>query len=361
MNRTKQRGQALIFFGVGILVFFALAALAVDVGRQVFIGREAQATADSAALAGVGALARGGGDTEAVLAAQSVALQNSVNNTPAVVATADVVVGRWDGSAFTAATPHNAVKATPPFTVNNIFALWSATSTIQRQAIAAFESIYGGTPGLPIILGSCFSCNGASSCSNPPINVAFSTSNNTSWNGDNAAWANYDGRGANSISSYIPTGCGGSGLDGPLEQVGDLAAATNGVANTLCGGFQSSSCLNHTYLVPIVSTPCGGVINTGTGNAITGFAAVTLTGANCAGAGYCFNIPGCSGPTTGCACSNDNDCPGRARGSCVQKYITVQPKFIDCNLAANAIICQRGFGATTSCPECGTGTIRLVK
>ena len=115
MNRTKQRGQALAFFGVGILVFFGLAALAVDVGRQVFIGREAQAAADSAALAGVGALARGGGDTEAVLAAQSVALQNSVNNTPAVVATADIVVGNWDGSRFDpAATPHNAVQATPP-------------------------------------------------------------------------------------------------------------------------------------------------------------------------------------------------------------------------------------------------------
>src|SRR5204863_4578966 len=112
MNRTKQRGQALVFFGVGILVFLALAALAVDVGRQVFIGREAQAAADSAALAGVGALARGGTDTQAVLDAQSVALQNSVNNTPAVVATADIVVGRWNGSDVIPDTPHNAVKVT---------------------------------------------------------------------------------------------------------------------------------------------------------------------------------------------------------------------------------------------------------
>src|SRR5439155_16896807 len=101
MNRTKQRGQALMFFGVGILVFFALAALAVDVGRQVFIGREAQAAADSAALAGVGALARGGGDTQAILAAQSVALQNSVNKTPAVVSTADVFVGLLNCRVFT--------------------------------------------------------------------------------------------------------------------------------------------------------------------------------------------------------------------------------------------------------------------
>jgi hypothetical protein len=357
MNRRKQRGQALVYFGVGILVFFALAALAVDAGRQVFVGREAQAGADSAALAGVGTLARGGTDTQAVNAAQSVALQNSVNNAPAVVATSDIAVGRWDGSAFTTATPHNAVKATPHFTIDNIFSLWSATSIIQRQAIAAFQPIAQGTPSLPIILGSCFTCSSASNCVTGPINVAFSTSNKTSWNGDNAAWANYDGGGASSISSYIPTACGGQGLDGPLEHVGDLAAATNGVTNTLCGGFQSSTCLNHTYLVPIVSTPCGGVI---TGGTITGFASITLTGTNCSGSGYCFNIPGCSGPTTGCACSNDNGCPGGAKGSCVQKYITVQPKFIDCNLAANAILCQGGFGATTSCLDCGTGAIRLV-
>jgi len=111
--------------------------------------------------------------------------------------------------------------------------------------------------------------------------------------------------------------------------VGDLAGTYNNGMNTrLCDGFQSSTCLNHTYLVPIVNTPCGGPINQS--SPIIGFAAVTLTGANCTGAGY-------------------------------QKYFTVQPKFVDCNLAANAIICQRGFGATDSCPDCGTGTIRLVK
>src|SRR5205814_4118664 len=112
----------------------------------------------------------------------------------------------------------------------------------------------------------------------------------------------------------------------------------------------------------IVSTPCGGVIIGGT---ITGFASITLTGATCSSSnsspGYCFLIPGCSGPTTGCTCTKDRDCAGADQGRCLQDYLTVQPKFIDCNLAANAIICQRGFGATDSCPECGTGTIRLVK
>ena len=37
MKSTKQRGQALMFFGVSILVFFALAALAVDVGRRATV------------------------------------------------------------------------------------------------------------------------------------------------------------------------------------------------------------------------------------------------------------------------------------------------------------------------------------
>src|SRR6266702_4416748 len=67
------------------------------------------------------------------------------------------------------------------------------------------------------------------------------------------------------------------------QHVGDLAGTYNNGMNTrLCDGFQSSTCLNHTYLVPIVNTPCGGPINQS--SPIIGFAAVTLTGANCTGA-----------------------------------------------------------------------------
>ena len=48
-DRTNQRGQALVYTGVISLVLFSVAALAVDVGRHVFVRREAQAVADATA------------------------------------------------------------------------------------------------------------------------------------------------------------------------------------------------------------------------------------------------------------------------------------------------------------------------
>ncbi len=73
-DRTNQRGQALAYFGIFGLVFFSLAAVAVDVGRHVFVGREAQAVADAAALAGTEALARGGDATVAATSFASAAV-----------------------------------------------------------------------------------------------------------------------------------------------------------------------------------------------------------------------------------------------------------------------------------------------
>ena len=358
-DRTNQRGQQLAYFGIFALVLFALAALAIDAARLFFVAREAQTVADAAALAGAVALARPGGDDAlAVLAAQGVALQNSVDNTLATVIAADIVVGRWSGSAFTTDTPHNAVKTTPGFTINNIFALWSPTSNTRREAIAAFETIGQGAPGLPIVLGSCFTCD-PGSCSNAPINLAFSTSNGTTTNGDNAAWAVYDANnGTSHVGNYVPTACGGGGSTNPTESAGSNINMTNGVAVSLCSGFQSSNCIGQLYLVPVVQTPCGGVLNQS--SPIIGFATIRITAANCNPPGFCANVAGCTGPTIGCACNNDNDCPSHVSGSCVQKYITVQPTFIDCNLPQNATVCQGG-GFSDSCPDCGTGKVRLVE
>src|SRR6266436_8398429 len=278
-DRTNQRGQQLAYFGIFALVLFALAALAIDAGRLFFVAREAQTVADAAALAGAVALARPGGDDAlAVVAAQGVALQNSVDNTLATVIAADIVVGRWSGSAFTTNTPHNAVKTTPGFTINNIFALWSPTSNTRREAIAAFETIGQGAPGLPVVLGNCFTC-APGSCSNAPINLSFSTSNGTTTNGDNAAWAVYDtNNGTSHVGNYVPSACGGGGLTNPTESAGQNASMSNGVATSLCTGFQSSSCTGP-YLVPVVQANCGRVLNQS--SPIIGFATITITGANC--------------------------------------------------------------------------------
>src|SRR3989442_10692520 len=106
-DRTNQRGQALVYFGIFGLVFFSLAAVAVDVGRHVFVGREAQAVADATALAGTTALARGG---DATVAATSFAPENTVDGHAASIGSSDVQVGNWDGGTFTlGGWPSNAV------------------------------------------------------------------------------------------------------------------------------------------------------------------------------------------------------------------------------------------------------------
>src|SRR5207249_422823 len=124
-------------------------------------------------------------------------------------------------------------------------------------------------------------------------------------------------------------------------------------------------CIGQTYVVPVIDTACGGVLNqSGT---IKGFASITIKAANCNPPGYCANIAGCTGPSNSCTagapgcctCSNDGDCGG-ARNSCIVKYITVQPLFIDCDLAQNATLCEGG-SMTGSCTDCGTVYLRIVK
>jgi Putative Flp pilus-assembly TadE/G-like len=347
----------LIYFGIFVLVFSGLAALAVDAGRIFFVNRENQAVADAAALAGATALARGGGDAGAIQAAKDVALLNAVDRQSAVLATSDITVGRWAGGAFTTATPHNAVKTNPHFTVNNIFPLWSSTSVTRREAIAAFQGLGQATPSMPIVLGNCFTCS-PSYCPTAPINLAFSTSNGTTGNGDNAAWEIYPpNTGTTAILSYISTACGGGGQIAPTLVVGDYASMTNGVSTTLCTGFDSPTCKGTYYIIPVVSAPCYGPLNQS--SPITGFAFVTITAANCTNTGYCANVSGCSGPTTGCACNNDKDCPGGTKGSCVTKYITLQPTFVDCSLPQFSAVCQgENFG--NGCTDCGAGAVVLV-
>src|SRR2546422_5603861 len=97
-DRTNQRGQALVYFGIFGLVFFSLAALAVDVGWQVFVGREAQVVADATALAGATALGRGG---DATMAATSFASQDTVGGPAASPVSSDGQGGNWGGGALT--------------------------------------------------------------------------------------------------------------------------------------------------------------------------------------------------------------------------------------------------------------------
>jgi hypothetical protein len=274
-DRTNQRGQVLVYFGICALAFFALAAVAVDVGRHVFVGREAQAVADATALAGATALARGG---DAVSAATGFAPQDTVDGRAASMRSSDVQVGSWNGGTFTAAGwPSNAVQTTPSFTFANIFGLWSPTSLTRRTATAAFQ----GQPQLPIALCGTMSWTSG-------VILRFSTSNGGA-DANTAAWAVYNPNyttfpGMGVAKRYIPTGCGGSGWTLPEAVVGQSVWISNGaLSSSVCNGFTQPTCtmVGSTYLFPILDSAaaCSAPLNGS--HQIVGFVSAKITGIDC--------------------------------------------------------------------------------
>ena len=274
-DRTNQRGQALVYFGIFGLVFFSLAALAVDVGWQVFVGREAQVVADATALAGATALGRGG---DATVAATSFASEDTVGGQAASLGSSDVQVGNWDGGTFTVGGwPSNAVRTTPSFTLSNIFGLWSRTSLIHRTATAAFQ----GQQQLPIAL-----------CGTMPwtsgITLTFSSSsggldaNTAAWAVYNPSYSTFPGMGV--VKSYLPAGCGGSGWTLPQAVVGQSVRISNGaISSSVCNGFTLPTCtmVGSTYLFPILDSAavCGAPLNGS--HQIVGFVSVKISGIDC--------------------------------------------------------------------------------
>jgi len=278
-DRTNQRGQVLVYFGIFGLVFFSLAAVAVDVGRHVFVGREVQAAADATALVGATTLARGWDAGTAITKATTFGSENTVDGHPA--ATGEVQVGNWDGSTFTlGGSPLNAVSTAPSVTVDNIFGLWTQTSTIQRKAVAAFQ----GAPQLPLVLCD----NTASGGWVAGITLRLSDSGvNT------AAWAVFDPQvttfpGMSVVTSTLPIGCdAGQGWVPPPQTVGASIALGNGqLPQSLCGNLQPPcSITGKTYIFPVVDIPCCGPNNQpcplNNQHKIIGFVTAMIDGVHC--------------------------------------------------------------------------------
>jgi Flp pilus assembly protein TadG len=105
----NRSGAALVYVSLTMPVMLALVALAVDFGHVYLTRNRLQVAADAAALAGASQLP----DPATVLSeARAFAVANipDVGGT-SVLADADVTIGHWDGSAFTAGgTPQNAVR-----------------------------------------------------------------------------------------------------------------------------------------------------------------------------------------------------------------------------------------------------------
>src|SRR4051812_30221373 len=95
LTRRARRGAVLVYTMVAMVAFVGLCSLAVDYGRAQMVKTELQSAADAAARAGAGKLSAG--PVEALLRAQWVASQNSVNGEPLKLDLGqDFELGLWD-------------------------------------------------------------------------------------------------------------------------------------------------------------------------------------------------------------------------------------------------------------------------
>ena len=189
-SRQRERGIALVYVGIFLLVMFGFTALGVDIARLAFTATEVQTVADSAARAGAQELgAQAGAPGMGIDRAKNIANRNYMNGAVAQTNNIDVDEGFYDSAArtFDCCTTHSdccanvramydwrcvnsadprcptarsAVLAMPHTPVNNIVAAVlgsaNATTTVTKVAIA---SLSGQSTGCQEPPGS--GCNSA--------------------------------------------------------------------------------------------------------------------------------------------------------------------------------------------------------
>jgi len=212
----RERGAILAWAGLLLVMLFAFAVVAVDVGRLAFTANEVQSVADIAATAGATAAWEGG---NVVAQAQSVVGLNTVNGAPASIDENDVIPGRYDSSTKTftpGAFPTNAVRANAMATVNNILAMifGTASTTVEKTSTAMVATVENGTPTLPLAIGECQFQNLCPTCL-PRLTQAPNEDNNSAWTGF------FSGRTQSDVTSFMPQTCGGGGNAAPQLSVGD--------------------------------------------------------------------------------------------------------------------------------------------
>ncbi len=276
-SRKNERGQALAFFGIGMLAFVALAVIGVDVGRLAFTAAEVQSIADAAATAGAGALADLRPDP--LGDATKVVGQNYVDARTGTVGgnTTDVIKsitpGVWDFTArtFTASSwtdpTANAVRARGVATVENLVAaaIGVVTSDVERQATAVAGGACTEVGALPIAIeqDAIQQFLDAPDCRNIPVTRLYQVPF------DNSCWTSLSSAATNttSVQNHIPAACQGSG-NGNVGG-GQTAVVSVGQSIDLSNGQLASSlgviagCLTANppqseFIVPVVGDgQCG--------------------------------------------------------------------------------------------------------
>jgi hypothetical protein len=120
--------------------------------------------------------------------------------------------------------------------VTNILAsiVGTPATTVEKTATAAFVTIGGATPELPIAIGSCYFEGLCAGCLPDLIQVPSSSqgeANNTAWT------AFFETANAMTIADYFPSPCG-AGVAVPHVDVGDNINITNGQISNLYDNFQ---------------------------------------------------------------------------------------------------------------------------
>jgi Flp pilus assembly protein TadG len=287
-DRRSQRGQLLPYVGVVLLAFFGFAVLGVDIGRIAFTANEAQAVADSGALAACKSLSLGAVDpvsnAASVLAkdhvdGKALAVSGAISTPSSPGTNVGIQLGNWDYTQanptfIPGGNPSNAARATSNALVNNMMAglIGHPQSTITRDAVAAFSGVCRSQLVLPIALGDCWFqqfLDSGGDCSQITNFFQVPGTGNTCWTSLSPSV-----QGASTIRGYLPSECTHGADDPPPPvSIGDNINVTNGQLDSVLQTIKD--CVdNHNlrdWTIPIIQ--CGKCNQEAP---VTGFAAVHI-------------------------------------------------------------------------------------
>ena len=258
-SRKRERGVTMVLAAVFLVAIAAISAISIEIARLADTATEVQSAADAAALAAAENIDTGGDSTTATTAAQTVAGRNRTDGRWPASSNLDVQFGSWtaaggySSSGPVAGVSVPAVKATVSMpNVEYIFGsvLGGASTTVTKDAVAAYKCTGQAQPTAPVTIGLCqlqqytqgqpCSANGSTLVQQP------NPDQNSCWTAN-----------AHNAPDWLPPECGGG--NAPLISVGDILAGqglSNGQMVPILRAIQN--CVNagvHDYTIPIINCP----------------------------------------------------------------------------------------------------------
>jgi hypothetical protein len=194
------------------------------------------------------------------------------------------------------------VRVTTNTTASNLLGsvFGDATSVVTKTAIAAFSTLGGGTPNLPLALCDCAFQSGCFDNTCEPSITYPSPA-------QNAAWTGFTANSDQSIRSFLPAACDNKGGSTPpdLTAGSSTVDVTNGTGSPPFDGVHCMACTlgmcttASPCLVPVMrcsSCPAGSL----NGNqSVVGFAELVISSFNYSNGGNCNCSQSCNGNING--------------------------------------------------------------